>query len=369
MDKREMKINVVKKWLRNCSTWECTTYGNISEQKFSNACRAYAGNIAFDDVIGLIDTTVFGSGKKGMMFTIDRVYFSSWEGGKYFDYKNPVTIDRVEYNCTALNELIKKLSNIEIYGTEEEPSGWDILGGIIDGVSNLINEVSNSSKEIEEQKNTQQQEENEKPEIAIFGLYYLLGKISKIDGPVTKDQIELVQGMMDSVFGDEKEYKDYAIKCFKEAKDSPKSFEDYCKWYYEETKNMEDVEQGYMLAIYSLYSVAYVRNEVISNEAREKIQFATELFNLSQDSVKEIRDEFINPKEDEYYLILGCKKGDSFDVIRKKYRELAAQYHPDVLASKDVPQYILEYSTQKFQELQEAYEYIKNSFEDSDFGL
>ncbi len=54
----------------------------------------------------------------------------------------------------------------------------------------------------------------------------------------------------------------------------------------------------------------------------------------------------------DYYTILGVPRTASADEIRKAYRKLARQYHPDVNKSKDAPQ--------KFNEVQEAYDTLSD---------
>ena len=53
----------------------------------------------------------------------------------------------------------------------------------------------------------------------------------------------------------------------------------------------------------------------------------------------------------DYYEVLGLNKGASDDDIKKAYRKLAKQYHPDVNKAPD--------AEEKFKEINEAYEQIK----------
>jgi hypothetical protein len=61
---------------------------------------------------------------------------------------------------------------------------------------------------------------------------------------------------------------------------------------------------------------------------------------------------------DGFYAVLDCKKTDSIEEIRAKYRSLIKQYHPDVIQAKGLPADFVEFANKKFQEIQEAYEYI-----------
>ena len=56
----------------------------------------------------------------------------------------------------------------------------------------------------------------------------------------------------------------------------------------------------------------------------------------------------------DYYQILGVEKNSSDDEIKKAYRKMAMQYHPD--KNPDNPQ-----AEAKFKEAAEAYDVLSNS--------
>lgn len=59
------------------------------------------------------------------------------------------------------------------------------------------------------------------------------------------------------------------------------------------------------------------------------------------------------------YDILGATPDESMDEIKKKYRALVKEYHPDILMGQGQAQSIIDQATAKLQEINEAYEMIK----------
>ncbi|AQW85921.1 DnaJ-like membrane chaperone protein (N-terminal terB-like domain) [Campylobacter pinnipediorum subsp. caledonicus] len=59
------------------------------------------------------------------------------------------------------------------------------------------------------------------------------------------------------------------------------------------------------------------------------------------------------------YEILGVSKDSDFKDIKKRYRELVKKYHPDILMGQGESDEVIEKSTKKLQEINEAYEEIK----------
>ena len=62
---------------------------------------------------------------------------------------------------------------------------------------------------------------------------------------------------------------------------------------------------------------------------------------------------------DDAYAILGVSREASNDEIKKAYRRLMSQHHPDKLVSKGLPDEMIEVAKTKTQEIGSAYEVIK----------
>ncbi|WP_286233609.1 co-chaperone DjlA [Thalassotalea sediminis] len=64
---------------------------------------------------------------------------------------------------------------------------------------------------------------------------------------------------------------------------------------------------------------------------------------------------------DNAYKLLGVSKQDSQQMIKKSYRKLMAQHHPDKLVAKGLPPEMMESAKQQAQDIQAAYELISKS--------
>jgi DnaJ like chaperone protein len=59
------------------------------------------------------------------------------------------------------------------------------------------------------------------------------------------------------------------------------------------------------------------------------------------------------------YAVLGVTERDDPETIRKAYRRLTSQHHPDKLVSKGLPEEMMRLAAQKTREIREAYEQVR----------
>ena len=67
--------------------------------------------------------------------------------------------------------------------------------------------------------------------------------------------------------------------------------------------------------------------------------------------------------EKDYYTILGVSRNATKEEVKKRYRKLAAQYHPD----KHIGNPLEELAAAKFMEYKEAYERIIDEMENGSY--
>ncbi|KEA45487.1 DnaJ domain-containing protein [Campylobacter mucosalis] len=98
----------------------------------------------------------------------------------------------------------------------------------------------------------------------------------------------------------------------------------------------------------------------ISQMLLNSVIFRFEAFySQRQKSYQNSKNQSFATKKDPY-AVLEISKDASFSEIKRKYRELVKKYHPDILMGQGESESVIEKSTKKLQEINEAYEKIKN---------
>jgi DnaJ like chaperone protein len=106
-----------------------------------------------------------------------------------------------------------------------------------------------------------------------------------------------------------------------------------------------------------LFRVSAADGTLSENEER-LINSAATIFNFSDYKYKELRSRYgLDFKE--YYAVLGTDSSASDAEIKSQYKKLVKEYHPDTIASKGLPEEFTKFANDKFREIQEAYEVIK----------
>ena len=151
MGKLERKKAIIEKYISNAAgTWPAWSYGKIPSYKLKNACYEYVGAVEPSNILGLIDITISGNGKKGMVFTEHKVYFNNGLLGSRgsVSYQSifengsiPTEVLDVCYNTAALRELLNGLANIE--GENVQDTINDIGNAVNNGMNSVLNTINN----------------------------------------------------------------------------------------------------------------------------------------------------------------------------------------------------------------------------------
>jgi DnaJ like chaperone protein len=192
--------------------------------------------------------------------------------------------------------------------------------------------------------------------IYFVGTFSMLGKIAKADGVVTAQEVEAIERVMRDNLRLSAASRDFAISIFNAARDSDDSFEDYARQFVEVFGDSPEILTS---IIELLLHVAYADGELHDTE-EQMIRSAARIFGVDTQYV-EMRSLFSGQVTDinQCYAILGAEQGESLPAIKKKYRKLAMEHHPDRLQSRGLPPEFVTESEEKFKEIQQAYDSVE----------
>lgn len=196
---------------------------------------------------------------------------------------------------------------------------------------------------------------NEEAQLVFFtAAFSMLAKISKADGQITEDEISAIESFMKRDLQLDLSSQQTAINIFRQAVDSPENFDAFANQFYSVFKNQFNIIE-LMMDILLRVSTA---DGSISREEEAILLSATRIFNYSSADYARLKSKYVR-ETNKYYAVLKCDETASNKEIKKQYRKLATEYHPDKIEAKGLPEEFIKFANDKFKEIQEAYDSIK----------
>ncbi len=184
--------------------------------------------------------------------------------------------------------------------------------------------------------------------------FSMLAKLVKSDGRVTKDEIDSINKFMLNDLKLTPESRLAAMNIFNTAIHSTESFQSFAVQFYSSFSNQPRFLE---MMIDVLLRVSVADGEMNPNEEKLILE-AVQIFNFSHREFEILKSKYIQ-KTERYFAVLGCRKSDTNEFIKKQYRKLVMEYHPDRIVSKGLPEEFTRFAQDKFREIQEAYDLIK----------
>lgn len=221
----------------------------------------------------------------------------------------------------------------------------------------------------------------------VASIMALAAMIAKTDGNITKEEVHKIRQWVSENFEITGETLDSYGDAFEYGKQHPEAygvFAGFLRVYY---RNYV-VRHG---IAYMLVSVA-VKNGQISDEEDKMLRQILGEMGISEYDYIGFKNSFTHQNTYEQYgysgyngygqyggtggsfgarpsqsdlvkkysEVLGVAEDASMAEIKKAYRKLVKEYHPDKLASENMPEDYVEFANNKIIEINEAYEYLKN---------
>ncbi len=212
------------------------------------------------------------------------------------------------------------------------------------------------------------QEALAKSELGLF--VALCAKVAKADGKIDELEAELVGNMFKDiakVFPDPERARDILKAIFKEEKDNKYNLDEVA---YKLFGLIGRDEQKRHMMMNFLVILAYVDGHMSESEENILTKVGALLhFTLPELDAMMKRAQGMHSTATshtsikEAYALLGIKESDDLSTVKKAYRKLVRQYHPDIIQAQGASKEYIDESTQKVQDINAAYEMIKKAKE------
>ena len=204
--------------------------------------------------------------------------------------------------------------------------------------------------------------------VFIETVFILKGKLAKADGHISKDEIDYVEQCIQKM-GMSTEHRQQAINLFKRGAAPDFDYRPQLKQFVDVCGHTHSLKQ--ILLVY-LIVMALADGRIDSAEDRLLIDVAHHL-GYDQAAFRHLLDMVLNQSHfadgqttsatdlDDAYKALGVSKESSDQEVKRAYRKLMSQYHPDKLMGQGVPEDMIAVATKQAQEVQVAYGLITKS--------
>jgi DnaJ like chaperone protein len=184
----------------------------------------------------------------------------------------------------------------------------------------------------------------------------LSAKMAKADGVVTQDEIRAFQ----QIFSIPPREVRNVARLYDLAKADIAGFEAYaekmarlCGSGGPNCAMLEDILDG-------LFHIAKADGVLHEREGTFLWRIA-EIFDVSEEHYRRILARHVDLGPTDPYAVLGIEHGAPFEEVRKRYRALVANNHPDKLIARGVPEEFIAIATTRLAAINAAYELIEKS--------
>ncbi|MCK5110982.1 MAG: TerB family tellurite resistance protein [Arcobacteraceae bacterium] len=199
-------------------------------------------------------------------------------------------------------------------------------------------------------------------------LIALMAKVAKADGHVCELEAELLSHTFTDISSHFENSEDIRNQLKEIYKKEMKSFDntvEICQKYLKLTKR--DYTKRLRVIEY-LLNLAFIDADfsktefMITEDIANTLEIKRADFERLVAQFEQFYTQHKNNKVETLrnaYEILGANQSDDMSTIKKKYRSLVKENHPDIITGQGAEQSIIDQATAKLQEINEAYELIK----------
>ena len=205
-------------------------------------------------------------------------------------------------------------------------------------------------------------------------LVSLLAKVAKSDGRVSELEARLITQVLDDLsqkVSGVSGVREYLKEVYNSQKENVDNAYETARNY----KRAFNLNYDTCVARLTFFlNLAYIDGEFNKSE-QDVIRNIAYGFGIDKETLDEIIYKFDSfygsrfgadhdemSQENDAFEVLGLSKNASLEEVKARYKELVRQYHPDILMGRGESKDVIERSTKKLQEINEAYGRLKEKF-------
>ena len=210
----------------------------------------------------------------------------------------------------------------------------------------------------------------ERVQAAFFtSTFSIMGYLAKSDGRVSEQEIHTARHVMSQMRLSE-EQKAAAMHLFNKGKQSDFPFEEVLEQFRRECARRTSLIQMFLEIMVSTAmadGVLHAEEKKLLYQISDHLHYPRKFFERLLSMVQGQQHYAHNTQGSgrvtlkDAYAVLGVDEGASDGDIKKAYRRLMNQHHPDKLVSKGLPEEMMTIAKEKTQEIKAAYEDVKQS--------
>jgi DnaJ like chaperone protein len=196
--------------------------------------------------------------------------------------------------------------------------------------------------------------------------FSVMGHIAKTDGRVSQSEIALAEQVM-AQMRLQGEQRQAAIDLFNRGKQDDFSVNEVL----DQLRQVSHRNRNLLRIFLEIQIQAALADGVVDDAEYQALLRIAERLGFEQAQIRQILDMLqsggarsgaaAGPSLDDAYRTLGVSRDAGDAEIKKAYRRLMSQHHPDKLVAKGLPKEMMELATEKTQNIKAAYERIKES--------
>lgn len=217
------------------------------------------------------------------------------------------------------------------------------------------------------------QNRRERAQIAFFtATFSVMGRLAKVDGRVSEDEIRVAEAIMQQMRLNEEQRK-AAVRLFQEGKRAEFDLDGVVAQLRDECRRRPSLIQFFLeIQIEAAYADGEMTpdEEELLHHVCRVLGFPVERFRLIERMLRGQRRAHQSRQQqaagggmalEDAYSILGVDSNASRDEVKKAYRRLMSQHHPDKLVSRGLPDEMIDQAKEKSQQISRAYETIREN--------